>query len=86
MAQPKIKDLMAKPAPGAVITTETPLKPGLVLVTERSGNRWRPVTVLDVLPNGDVKIHYINWADSWDEIVKRQALRFPPDESINANR
>lgn len=72
-----------KPTPGAAVTAETPLKPGMMLLNERSGNRWRPVTVLELRPNGDVKIHFINWGNSWDTVVKRATLRLPPDESIN---
>ena len=65
------------------IRSKTELRRGMLLETERSGNRWRPVIVLDVLGNGKVKIHYFGWASSWDSEVERSKLRFPTGVSTD---
>ncbi|MHC4958948.1 MAG: Tudor-knot domain-containing protein [Planctomycetota bacterium] len=39
------------------------------------GGQWWAGTVLEVLKDGRVKIHYTGWAARWDEVVTRQRLQ-----------
>ncbi|MGC6448337.1 MAG: hypothetical protein ACON5J_18045 [Rubripirellula sp.] len=36
---------------------------------------WHKASVLQILTNGRVKVHYIGWSDSWDEVVPLNRVR-----------
>jgi len=36
---------------------------------------WYKASVLQILTNGRVKVHYIGWSDSWDEVVPLNRVR-----------
>lgn len=64
--------------PGRTVENDTALSPGTRLVAEWTG-KWLPVDVLDVKPDGLVRIHWVGWANQFDEDVARTRLRFPAD-------
>ena len=59
---------------GGPVTDDTPLEPGDKLFG-LWGSRWYDVEVVEVLGNGEVKIHYVDYSDSWDEPLPRSKLR-----------
>ena len=36
---------------------------------------WYKASILQILTNGRVKVHYIGWSDSWDEVVPLNRVR-----------
>jgi hypothetical protein len=56
------------------VTTATVLKKGQRLETQW-GSKWWDAHVIDVLPDGSVKVHYEGWSDNFDETVPRDRLR-----------
>ncbi len=62
--------------PGKSVEKETALPVGTRLVAEWAG-KWLPVDVMQIMPNGNVRIHWVGWADQFDEEVARTRLRFP---------
>lgn len=48
------------------------------------GNRWTPVTVVNVLSKDRVRIHWDGWSDTWDEDIDVTRIRRP--ESLPAAR
>lgn len=62
---------------GQPVTESTFLEPGMAVQVEWEGSWWSG-KVLSVASNGDVKIHYVGWEDSWDEYVPRKRLRTAP--------
>ena len=36
---------------------------------------WYKASILQILTNGRVKVHYIRWSDSWDEVVPLNRVR-----------
>jgi hypothetical protein len=64
------------------VTRDTPLEVDDPLWVEWNGT-WYEGTVVSVLRNGRVRIHYVGWDDSFDEVVPRKRLRLgaPPEES-----
>jgi len=65
------------PSPGKPVTDETPLSPGDTIQGHKNGN-WRDVTVLEVLNDGRVKVHWIGFGAELDEAVPRSRLRILP--------
>lgn len=65
------------PSPGKPVTGETPLAPGDGIQGYKNGG-WRDVTVLEVLGDGRVKVHWIGFGAEWDEAVPRSRLRILP--------
>lgn len=61
------------------VTAATPLARGAKLEAEWAG-KWLPVEVLEVLPNGTVKIHWTDYSDSFDEALPRSRLRLAPKQ------
>jgi hypothetical protein len=41
------------------------------------GNRWWTAEILELRPDGSVKIHYENYGDNYDEVLPREKLRLP---------
>lgn len=62
--------------PGAPIDPEADLEAGAKLVAEWNG-KWLPVKVLEASSDGDVKVHWEGYADSFDEELPRTRLRHP---------
>ena len=62
----------------AVKSTED-IKPGTPLDAEW-GRTWRPVVVIAEPGDAGIKIHWLGWGDSSDEVLPLSRLRFP-DES-----
>ena len=62
--------------PGKSVEKEMALPVGTRLVAEWAG-KWLPVDVLQLMPNGNVRIHWVGWANQFDEEVARTRLRFP---------
>ena len=65
------------PSPGKPVTDETPLSPGDTIQGHKNGS-WRDVTVLEVLNDGRVKVHWIGFGAELDEAVPRSRLRILP--------
>ena len=61
-------------ATGEPIDSTLPLKPADAVHVEW-GNAWWKASVIEALPDGNVKIHYTGWESSWDEVVPRSRLR-----------
>jgi len=78
IAQPLAQAAQSPPGPitpSEVRATETTvLKVGDAVQAE-SGNRWWAGEVLSLMPEGNVKIHYVGWDAQWDEVVIRSRLR-----------
>ena len=63
-----------------VVTAKTKLAKGDILKT-KWGSRWWDVQVLDLLENGEVKVHWVGWSTVWDGPKKRDILYFNRKES-----
>lgn len=61
------------------VTDSTPLQIGMLLIVESTGSLY-PVEVLELDKSGQVKIHYVDWSDTWDELVPRSRLWVEPAE------
>ncbi len=61
---------------GAVATGETELTPGQRIQIEWLGT-WYEGSVLDVHPDGRVRVHYEGWDETYDEDVPRERVRVP---------
>jgi hypothetical protein len=61
--------------PGPPVETTTSLAVGTRLAAEWNG-KWLPVDVLETKADGRVRIHWVGWADSFDEDLIRTRLRF----------
>ncbi|NOX52962.1 MAG: DUF3239 domain-containing protein [Planctomycetes bacterium] len=49
------------------------------------GSHWFPAEVLQLLPHGRAKIHYVGWDSMWDEVVPASRIRLPqPDKSASS--
>jgi hypothetical protein len=58
------------------VTAATVLKKGQQLETQW-GSKWWESQVIEVLPDGKVRVHYEGWSDNSDEVVARGRLRLP---------
>ena len=47
------------------------------------GSQWLPVTVIEVMPNGQAKIHWDDYSSDWDEVIPRTQLRLPSKGNSN---
>ena len=65
---------------GISVTKDTPLDKGMRLQAQLWNGQWYIAEVLDVLPNGRVKVHYLGHHPKWDMDVKRKALQLLPNE------
>jgi len=74
------------PSPGKGVTDETQLSPGDAIQGYRNGG-WRDVTVLELLSDGRVKVHWVGFGAEWDEAIPRSRLRILPgaDENRKTN-
>jgi hypothetical protein len=61
---------------GAPVGAGDALAPGDKVLVEWGG-AWHQGEVLEALPDGTVKIHYVGWDANWDEAVPRSRLRRP---------
>ena len=61
---------------GTPIDATTALTVGQAILVEWN-SRWYPSTVVALNPNGTVRIHYVGWADSWDEDAVRTRIHLP---------
>jgi hypothetical protein len=81
---PRIPARTWEPSPTSrPVTKSVKLKAGMPLQAEW-GNQFFPAEVVDVLDDGTVKIHYVGWPDSSDEIVPRSRLRIEATELAKA--
>ncbi len=82
-------DQRGRASPGSIlssgksVSSKTPLKISDVLQVE-SGGSWWACKIVGLENDGQVKIHYIGWANSWDEIVPRNRLQLDPDAAKKA--
>jgi hypothetical protein len=71
-------DVPANPGPIAstrrAVTADTKLALNQVLQVEEFGE-WFAARVLELLPDGRVKIHYLGWGSMYDEVVPRSRLQ-----------
>jgi hypothetical protein len=58
---------------GRPVTAETPLRPGDTVQAEWHG-AWWPAEVVEVRPDGAVRVRYPGWGDHWNETVPRTRL------------
>jgi len=63
---------------GRPVEPDTAITPGTRLLAEWTG-KWLAVDVLEVKPDGKIRIHWVGWADQFNEDVDRSRLRFPAD-------
>lgn len=61
-----------------IVTNKTTLSAGQMLQVE-SGGYWWAAKVLEVLGNDRVRIHYLGWDLSYDEVVERSRLQLDPE-------
>jgi trypsin-like peptidase len=73
---PGINQPASAEVPGEPVAADSKLEVGQKLLTEWAG-KWLPVKVLVLKPEGTVRIHWEGWANSFDEDVSREKLRFP---------
>jgi len=73
-AGPVASPHLGQPLPGKPVSASTPLKAGDRVLAEQYGSWWA-AEVLGVQDGGRVKIHYVGWESSWDEVVPRGRLR-----------
>lgn len=66
------------PSSDRPVTAATPLTAGDVVQVESAG-QWYPSDVLEILPDGQVKIHFRGWSSTFDEVVPRSRVQLPPD-------
>jgi hypothetical protein len=59
---------------GEIVTDEASIAVGDKLLAEWGGQWWK-VEVLETRADGQVKIHYEGWADTWDDWYPRAKLR-----------
>jgi len=62
---------------GIAVGKTMPLKPGQAVQVEWGGEWWAG-KILELLPDGRSKIHYVGWDSTWDEIVPRSRLQLYP--------
>lgn len=63
------------------VTAKTALKPGMKIEAEWAG-RYLPVTILQLAPDGRVKIHWDNYSRGFDQFVPRSRLRLPAGAAV----
>jgi ribosomal 50S subunit-recycling heat shock protein len=68
---------------GNAVTATTALKKGDILQVEQSGVWWA-AEVVALEADQQVRIHYIGWADDWDELVPRSRLQIDPEADAKA--
>jgi hypothetical protein len=61
---------------GEPMTGATPVVAGDFVEIEW-GNQWWAGKVVALAPGGDVHVHYVGWASTFDEIAPRSRLRRP---------
>ena len=66
--------------PGRPVEADSTLSAGTKLAAEFSG-KWLPVEVLEVKPDGKVRVHWVGWANQFDEDMDRSRLRFLQDNA-----
>jgi len=70
---------------GKAVVPKTQLEARDQVLVEWSDSWWKG-QVMEILPDGNVKIHYVGWYAEWDEVVPRSRLQIPvtdtakPDE------
>jgi hypothetical protein len=68
------------PSTARVVTADTPLYVGQILQFQ-DHTFWKPAEVLELLPDGQVKIHPRGWPTAvWDKAVPRDKLQLAPEE------
>lgn len=65
---------------GKPVSSKAQLKAGDRVLVEWRDTWWKG-EVLEVLPDGDVKIRYVGWDAQWDEVVPRKRLQHPAQEA-----
>ncbi len=70
--------------PGRAVENDTALSPGTRLAAEYAG-KWLPVDVLEIKPEGKVRVHWVGWSNQHDEDLERTRLRFSADNNTNNN-
>jgi hypothetical protein len=61
---------------GKRVSPDTVLKVGERVLVEWNGSWWNG-QILELFPDGSVKIHYSGWDAEWDEVVPRTRLQMP---------
>ena len=61
---------------GSVVTADTELHVGQPVQVAWNGS-WYAATVLELMDDGQVRIHYEGWSDNYDEVVPRSRIRAP---------
>jgi hypothetical protein len=75
VVEPAAQPLAAMhPPPGLPLSDNDAVAVSDELLCEWAGE-WQPVQVLQILPDGRLKIHWIGWSDGFDEVVPRSRLR-----------
>ena len=69
---------------GLEVSEQTELRPGQHLLVEWGGQWWAG-GVLELRPDGKVKVHYIGWDSTWDELVPRSRLQLESEPNTANN-
>lgn len=75
---PPNRPMIVRPS-GRPVDATTPLHVGQRVLVEWH-NQWYRAEVLNLLQDGNVRIHYIGFGSNWDETVPRQRLQLDVDE------
>lgn len=71
-------------SPGLPLEPSSPISAGTRLAAEWSG-RWLAVDVLEIKPDGRIRVHWVGWGNNFDEDMDRARLRFPADATRPAD-
>jgi hypothetical protein len=82
---PTTSSVISQSSPGRAVPATTKSVPavpaGDIAVGTRLealwGSQWYPVEVLAIKPNGQIRIHYVGYSDTWDADVDKSKLRPP---------
>ncbi len=61
---------------GQSVLEDTSLKPGDRVIAWWNGDWWK-AEVIEVHPDGKIKVHYTGWDSQWDEVLERDRLQLP---------
>src|SRR5262249_13580406 len=73
---PVVVDQVGAMLTGRPVLATTPLSAGQRVLVRWHGS-WFEGEVVEVQPDGRVKIHYADWDPFWDEVVPRSSLQLP---------
>jgi beta-lactamase regulating signal transducer with metallopeptidase domain len=67
------------PSTGRAVAADTALFVGQIVQVQDSG-AWYAADVLELLDDGQVRIHFRGWSDTWDKAVPRGQIQLAPED------